>query len=51
MMILGGAIVPVLQGAFAEMFNGFHYSFFIPIVCYAYLMYYGWKGHIVKSTK
>lgn len=50
MMILGGAIIPVVQGAFAEMFNGFHYSFFIPIICYAYLMYYGWKGHIVKSN-
>jgi len=51
MMILGGAIIPVIQGAVANAFNGFHFSFFIPIICYAYLMYYGWKGHLIKNTK
>ena len=50
MMILGGAIIPVLQGTVAESLNGYHYSFFIPIICYAYLMFYGWKGHISKTT-
>jgi len=50
MMILGGAIVPVIQGAVAEYFNGYHLSFFIPIICYAYLMYYGWKGYLSKSN-
>ena len=49
MMILGGAIVPVIQSAVANTFNGYHYSFFIPIVCYLYLMYFGWKGHIIKN--
>jgi len=49
MMILGGAIVPVIQGAVADSFNGYHYSFFIPIICYAYLMYYGWKGHVIRK--
>ncbi len=49
MMILGGAIIPVIQGAVADAFNGYHYSFFIPIICYAYLMYYGWKGYIPKQ--
>jgi len=48
MMILGGAIIPMLQGSIAEVFNGYHYSFFVPIVCYAYLMFYGWKGYISK---
>ena len=51
MMILGGAIIPVIQGAVADMFNGYHYSYFIPIICYAYLMYYGWKGYLVKIVK
>lgn len=50
MMILGGAIIPLIQGSVAEYFNGYHFSFFIPIICYAYLMYYGWKGHIAKTT-
>ena len=50
MMILGGAIIPVIQGAVADVFNGYHFSFFIPIICYAYLMYYGWKGHLIKNS-
>jgi MFS transporter, FHS family, L-fucose permease len=50
MMILGGAIIPVLQGAVADSLNGYHLSFFIPIFCYIYLMYYGWKGYIPKKT-
>ncbi len=48
MMILGGAIIPLVQGAVADALNGYHYSFFVPILSYVYLMYYGWKGHIVK---
>jgi len=50
MMILGGAIIPVLQGAIADSLNGYHLSFFIPIFCYAYLMFYGWKGYIPKKA-
>ena len=49
MMILGGAIIPVIQGAVADAFNGYHLSFFVPIICYAYLMYYGWKGNLIKN--
>lgn len=49
MMILGGAIIPVIQGAVADSLNGYHFSFFVPIICYAYLMFYGWKGYLSKS--
>ena len=50
MMILGGAIIPIIQGAVADALNGYHYSFFVPIICYAYIFYYGWKGHAVKEA-
>lgn len=50
MMILGGAIIPVIQGAVADAFNGYHFSYFIPIICYAYLVYYGWKGYLSKAV-
>jgi FHS family L-fucose permease-like MFS transporter len=49
MAILGGALIPLIQGAVADRLNGYHYSFFVPIFCYIYLAYYGWKGHIVKK--
>jgi FHS family L-fucose permease-like MFS transporter len=49
MAILGGALIPLVQGAVADAFNGYHYSFFVPVFSYIYLAYYGWKGHIVKK--
>jgi FHS family L-fucose permease-like MFS transporter len=51
MAILGAAIIPLLQGAVADSMDGYHYSFFVPIICYIYLAFYGWKGHIVKKFK
>lgn len=49
MMILGGAILPFIQGFIADTLNGYHYSFFIPIIAYLYLVYYGWKGYLIKK--
>lgn len=44
MAIVGGAIVPVIQGLFADNVN-LLYSFVIPLVCYLYIAHYGLKGH------
>lgn len=41
--IVGGAVVPVLQGMFADRI-GIHLAFFIPALCYCYIAYYGWRG-------
>ena len=43
MAILGGAILPLIQGAFAGYLGGYHYSFIIPILAYAYLIFFGMK--------
>lgn len=45
MAIVGGAIVPVLQGYFADTI-GIHHAFFLPVICYLYIAYYGLKGHV-----
>lgn len=42
MMILGGGIIPPLQGKIADII-GIHNSYFIPVLCFAYLAFYGWK--------
>ena len=42
--IVGGAILPVVQGFFADNI-GIHHAFFIPVLCYIYIVYYGLKGH------
>lgn len=44
MSIVGGALIPVLQGFFADNI-GIHHAFFIPVLCYLYITYYGFKGH------
>ena len=45
--IVGGAILPVVQGFFADRI-GIQSAFFIPVLCYAYIAFYGWKGHKIK---
>ena len=40
--IVGGAIVPVLQGAIADHL-GIQLSLFLPALCYAYIAFYGWN--------
>ncbi len=42
--IVGGAVLPVLQGLFADRI-GIQQAFFIPALCYCYITYYGWRGH------
>ncbi len=43
MAIVGGAIIPVIQGAFADAI-GIHTAFIIPAICYLYVVFYGLKG-------
>ncbi len=38
--IVGGAILPVVQGLFADII-GIQQAFFIPLLCYSYIAYYG----------
>lgn len=42
MGILGAAVVPWLQGFVADRV-GVHHSYILPIVCFAYLAFYGWR--------
>ena len=47
MMILGGALLPPLQGMIADKF-GVHISFVVPLFSYVYLLFYGLKGYRKK---
>ncbi len=46
--IVGGAILPVLQGFLADQF-GIHNAFLLPALCYCYIAYYGYWGSRVQS--
>jgi FHS family L-fucose permease-like MFS transporter len=42
MMILGGAIIPPIQGKLADLFN-IHNSYWITVACFVYLMFFAVK--------
>lgn len=50
MAILGGALLPPLQGAIADALGGYHYSFFIPALAYIYLIFFGIKASKPKIS-
>jgi FHS family L-fucose permease-like MFS transporter len=41
--IVGGAIIPEIQGVLADHI-GIHHAFIVPVICYLFIAYYGWKG-------
>jgi MFS transporter, FHS family, L-fucose permease len=43
MAIVGGAIIPVMQGALADRI-GIHHAFVLPVLCYVYIFYYALRG-------
>ena len=43
MAIVGGALIPLLQGVLADNI-GIHYAYVLPVLCYLYIMFYGFKG-------
>ena len=43
MAIVGGALIPLAQGAIADRI-GVHHAFVLPLACYAYIAFYGLKG-------
>ena len=43
---VGGAIFPMLQGVLADQpWIGLHYSYILPLLAYAFILYYGLFGH------
>jgi FHS family L-fucose permease-like MFS transporter len=44
MAVLGGAILPPAQGRIADSWT-LQLSYLVPLIAYAYVAFYGWKGH------
>lgn len=49
MAIVGGALVPFVQGAVADVY-GVQPSFLVPVACYAYVLWYGWRGSVPRRS-
>ncbi len=44
MAIVGGAIIPVVQGKIADSSIGIHHAFILPLLCYLFIAFYGFVG-------
>jgi FHS family L-fucose permease-like MFS transporter len=50
MAIVGGAILPLLEGAIADRI-GIHHAFFVPVICYLYILFYALSGSKPNSER
>ena len=50
MAIVGGAIIPVAQGAIADRM-GIHHAFFLPVLCYLYILFFALEGAKPNSER
>jgi FHS family L-fucose permease-like MFS transporter len=50
MAIVGGAVLPLIQGVIAD-HVGIHHAFFLPLLCYLYILFYGLSGSKPNSAR
>ena len=50
MAIVGGAIIPYAQGAIADRI-GLHHAFFLPVLCYVYILFFALSGSRPNSQR
>jgi MFS transporter, FHS family, L-fucose permease len=50
MAIVGGAILPLIQGVIADRI-GLHHAFFVPVICYLYILFYALNGSKPNSQR
>ncbi len=51
MSIAGGAFFPLLMGLIADKTGTMQPAYIVPLLCFLVVLYYGWKGHQVKSVQ
>ena len=50
MAIVGGAIIPLAQGWIADKI-GIHHAFFLPVICYLYILFFALSGSKPNSKR
>jgi FHS family L-fucose permease-like MFS transporter len=50
MAIVGGALIPLAQGAIADRL-GIHHAFFLPVICYLYILFFALSGSKPNSER
>lgn len=50
MSVVGGGILPLVFGLITDLTGNIQNGYFVPMVCFIVVAWFGWKGHIIHST-
>lgn len=48
MSIVGGAFIPLLMGYISDKTGSMQNAYIVPLLCFAVVLYFGWRGYKVK---
>lgn len=51
MAIVGGAILPPIMAQISDMTGSIQLGYIVPLLCFAIVAYFGWKGHRVNKNQ
>jgi len=51
MAIIGGAVAPLVMGAISDATHSIQIAYIVPLICFAYILFYGLSGHKIKLVK
>ena len=50
MSIVGGAVLPRVFGLISDITNNIQLGYFVPMICFIVVLYFGWKGYKVVES-
>ena len=50
MSIVGGAIFPLFMGLISDATGSIQKAYIVPLLCFLMILFFGWKGHKIKSA-
>ena len=48
MAIIGGAVAPLIMGAISDATGSIQVAYIVPLICFAYILFFGVKGYKIK---
>ncbi len=51
MSIVGGALLPPVLGYISDLTHNIQMGYIVPLICFAVVVWFGWKGHVVTDTE
>lgn len=50
MAIVGGGLLPLVFGYITDVSGNIQNGYFVPMLCFVVVAYFGWKGHSIRKT-